>query len=259
MGRDPSFFAMTRYGIQRSDAVTAVSEYLRRETCEQFDIQSDIRVIENFIDLDLYKPAHGNHNPCVRKHLAPGGEPIIMHVSNFRPVKRVLDVVRTFAAIRSKLPAKLVMVGDGQDVSEARALTHTLGLHEDVTFLGRHDAINSILPCADLFLLPSAHESFGLAALEALACGVPVISTLGSGVEEVVRSGVDGFLLPVGDVQAMADAGLKLLTDSDAMTAARTAARDGAQRFRAQDIVPKYEALYKEVLGEGRLRKTADS
>ena len=250
VGTDPSFFEVTRYSIEQSDAVTTVSQYLKNETIRQMQVDREYEVIHNFVDPQRFRPSWDNHQPCVRKNLVPGGERIIMHISNFRPVKRVRDVVRTFAELRRAVTAKLIMIGDGQDLPEARAQAADLGLADDVLFLGQQDCIESLLPCADLLLLPSEHESFGLVALEAMSCGVPVISTRGSGVEEVVTHGKDGSLHPVGDCVAMGAAAVEILLTPGRHETMRRAARAASLRFPIDEIVPLYEALYTRVLAK---------
>ncbi|HUK54255.1 MAG TPA: N-acetyl-alpha-D-glucosaminyl L-malate synthase BshA, partial [Candidatus Binatia bacterium] len=201
VGSDRSYLPITRFSIEQSDGITSVSEYLRRATVDTFGITQPIEVITNFVNCDQYCRAA---NPEQRAAWAPQGQPILMHLSNFRPVKRVTDVVEIFALVREKMPAKLVMLGDGPDRGAAEWLAVKRGVAKDVLFLGKQDRIYDALPMADVFLLPSALESFGLAALEAMACEVPVIATNVGGVPEVVTHGVDGFLVPVGDVAAAA-------------------------------------------------------
>jgi len=247
VGQARSFFTVTRFSIERSDAVTAVSAYLRDETYRAFGcMDCGIDVIPNFVNLEEYHPSAGEG--C-RSALAPPDVKVLMHVSNFRPVKRVHDVVRTFAAVRAAMPSVLVFVGDGPDRPAAEELVADLGLTRDVRFLGKVDAVADLLRCADLFLLPSESESFGLAALEALACGVPVVASDVGGLPEVVTDGA-GALVPRGDVQAMAARSLELLGDPARLRAARAAGLEVAARFSADRIVPRYEELYQRVLGQ---------
>lgn len=250
VGGHPSFHAITRFSILRSDRVTAVSSFLRDETVRTFDVPREgIDVIPNFIDTTLYRR---DKLPCHRSVLAPDGEAIVMHVSNFRPVKRTLEVVEIFARIRSKVPARLVLVGDGPERPLALERARELGLADQVLFLGKHASVDELLSCADLFLLPSQSESFGLAALEAMACGAPVVATAVGGLPEVVDHGRTGFLLPPGDVEGMADASVSLLLDPAAWKAASEAGRAVAQeRFSAERVVPVYERLYEEVIMAG--------
>ncbi|HEX7090407.1 MAG TPA: N-acetyl-alpha-D-glucosaminyl L-malate synthase BshA [Longimicrobiales bacterium] len=246
VGQDPSFHSITRFSILRSDGVTAVSEYLRRETVRRFDIPADsIEVIPNFVDLERYRR---DLEGCHRSQLAPEGEKIVMHISNFRPVKRVDDVVRAFARASRRVPARLVLVGDGPARGLAQKVAEEEGVAARVTFLGKQSSVAELLACADVLLLPSESEAFGLVALEAMACGVPVVATAVGGVPELVPDGEAGFLVPLGDVAAMADAIVTLLADPARWQTASAAAREAATRFSADRIVPRYEALYRRVL-----------
>ena len=246
VGLDPSFYPITRFSIARSDGLTAVSQYLRQETVRRFALPAAaIEVIPNFVDLDRYRR---DLAPCHRAQLAPGGEKIVMHISNFRPVKRVPDVVRIFAAIRRALPARLVLVGDGPDRGRAQEVARQEGVLDDVAFLGKQASVAELLACADLVLLPSESEAFGLVALEAMACGVPVVATAVGGVPEVVPHGEAGYLAPVGAIEEMAGAAIRLLSDEARWHAASAAARTAATRFGADRIVPRYEAYYRKVL-----------
>ncbi|HXV16082.1 MAG TPA: N-acetyl-alpha-D-glucosaminyl L-malate synthase BshA [Gemmatimonadaceae bacterium] len=242
VGQDPSFNAITKFSIERSDRLTAVSEYLRQETYNAFGCTAcDVGVIHNFIDPTVYNRTA--HPPLLRQQLGPG--PIVMHISNFRRVKRVRDVVGIFAAINKQLPSWLVMVGDGPDRADAEDECRRLGLDERVHFLGKIDNVAPLLASADLFLLPSTSESFGLSALEALASGVPVVGTAAGGMPEVVRDGETGFLCGVGDIRAMAEAGLAILSDKDKWQAmSERGAADARARFSLDAIVSKYEHLY---------------
>jgi len=248
VGQDPSFWSITRFSVEQSDGVTAVSEYLREETHRAFECDRlDIRVVPNFIDPEIYRPGRDD---CHLRALAPHGEKIVMHISNFRKVKRVNDVVRIFADIRREIGSRLVLIGDGPERAAATELAGDLGVLEDIVFLGKLESVAELLACADLFLLPSQQESFGLVALEALASGVPVVGTGASGLAEVVDDGASGFLHPVGAVAEMAASGLMLLQDDDQWTAFSRAARAAAvKRFSAELVVPMYERYYEEVLG----------
>ncbi|MEN8144913.1 MAG: N-acetyl-alpha-D-glucosaminyl L-malate synthase BshA [Gemmatimonadota bacterium] len=247
VGQDPSFYAITKFSIERSDGLTAVSEYLKRETYHKFTCPSrEIRVIPNFIDPGVYsRDAHD----CRRESLAAPDEKLIMHISNFRPVKRVADVIEIFDGIQRQIPARLVLIGDGPDRMAAEEAVAEAGLQGRVTFLGKLESVAELLACADLFLLPSEQESFGLVALEALASGVPVVGTAGSGLSEVVEFGVTGYLHAVGDVAAMTASSVELLRD-DAVweQVSRTARQRAVERFSADRIVPLYESYYEEVL-----------
>jgi N-acetyl-alpha-D-glucosaminyl L-malate synthase BshA len=251
VGQDPSFWSITRFSVEQSDGVTAVSEYLRKETHRAFQCDKlDIRVVPNFVDPEIYKPGRDD---CHLRALSPDGEKIVMHISNFRKVKRVGDVVRTFAGIRREVGSRLVFIGDGPERAAATELAASLGVLDDIVFLGKLESVAELLSCADLFLLPSEQESFGLVALEALASGVPVIGTGGSGLAEVVDDGVTGFLHPVGAVEEMAASGVRLLQDRGMWRAFGQAARLAAvERFSADLIVPMYERFYEEVLGRTR-------
>jgi N-acetyl-alpha-D-glucosaminyl L-malate synthase BshA len=248
LGLHPSFHAITRFSILQSDGITAVSQFLKDETVRDFSVPSDrIDVIPNFVDTEVWRP---DREPCHRAKLAPEGEKIVMHVSNFRAVKRVQDVVDVFARIRRKVRARLVLVGDGPERPRALKRAADLGLRDEVVFLGRHASVEEILSCADLFLLPSQSESFGLAALEAMACGAPVVTSLAGGLPEVVEDDVSGYLLPVGAIDEMAEAGVRILSDPGLADRLSKGARTLAvERFSAKAIVPRYEALYERVVG----------
>jgi L-malate glycosyltransferase len=246
VGQDPSFRSLTQFSIAKSDGLTAVSEYLRRETHKHFDIPvDDIRVIPNFVDLQHYQR---QGHPCHRSKLAAPGERIVTHISNFRAVKRIEDVVRIFAGIARQLPARLLLVGDGPDRVRAHELAEREGVADRVLFLGKQNSVVELLACSDLFLLPSEQEAFGLVALEAMACGVPVIATRTGGIPEVVEDGVSGYLGAVGDVAAMTDAAVALLQDAEAWQRFSDAARQGAERYSADRVVAEYESYYSEVL-----------
>ena len=246
VGQDPSYFSITKFSIERSDAVTAVSAYLRDETYKSFGcVNCDVRVIPNFISPAEYHPATDDR--C-RRVLAPAGNKILVHISNFRPVKRVLEVVRIFAGVRKAMPATLIMAGDGPDRDAAEAEVDRLKLTRDVRFLGRVEDVADVLRGADLFLLPTVSESFGLAALEAMACGVPVIATRAGGIPEVVVDGETGLLAAPGAVDAMIEAALGILKDPKRHERMRQAAVARAGDFTTDKVVPQYEALYREVL-----------
>jgi N-acetyl-alpha-D-glucosaminyl L-malate synthase BshA len=247
VGQDPSYFSITKFSIERSDAVTAVSAFLRDETYKSFGcVNCDLRVIPNFISLSEYHPATDDRG---RRALAPAGNKVLVHISNFRPVKRVLDVVRIFAGVRKVLPATLIMAGDGPDRDAAEAEVDRLKLTRDVRFLGRVEDVADVLRGADLFLLPTQSESFGLAALEAMACGVPVIAARAGGIPEVVVDGETGVLAEPGAVDAMVDAALSILKDPKRQQRMGAAAVARAGDFTTDKIVPQYEALYRELLG----------
>jgi N-acetyl-alpha-D-glucosaminyl L-malate synthase BshA len=244
VGSDPSYLSMVRLAIRESDAVTSVSQYLKDETYKTFKVDRPIDVIPNFVSA----PADGV--PNCRKWLAPCTACVLTHISNFRPVKRVLDVMRVFELVRREHEAKLVMVGDGPDRAEAEAFARDRGLAQDVRFTGKQLDIHTVLACSDVFLLPSGTESFGLAALEAMAHRVPVIATRVGGLPEVVRHGVDGFLEPLGDVQAMAQDALAMLRDGALRRRMGEAARERALgTFEESPVIDQYEAVYRRVLG----------
>jgi len=246
VGQESSFYAITKFSIERSDRVTAVSRFLKDETVRTFGCTDcHIAVIPNFVNPAEYHPGATD---C-RDGLAPAGSKVITHVSNFREVKRVRDVVRVFARVRRAMPAVLLMIGDGPDRGDAEREAHELKVDADVRFLGRLGSVANLLQATDLFLLPSQTESFGLAALEAMACGAPVIGSRVGGLAEVVEDGVSGLLEPPGSVEAMARRAIDLLRDPGLHEAMRRAAVDRASLFSADRIVPQYEALYRETLG----------
>jgi N-acetyl-alpha-D-glucosaminyl L-malate synthase BshA len=247
VGQDPSFYPITKFSIEKSDRITAVSQYLREETCRAFGCDGpDVEVIHNFIEPDIYDRAK---YPPLLKNEVGRSKPILMHVSNFRTVKRVRDVVRIYAEVNRELPSVLVMIGDGPDRPAAEEEARLLGVEHSVSFLGKLDQIAPLLAAADLFLLPSQNESFGLSALEALASGVPVVGSNAGGLPEVVRDGETGILCAVGDVAGMAAASLEILQDRKRWAEmSKLAAADARQRFSRDAIVTKYESLYRDSL-----------
>ncbi len=249
VGRDPSFAPAITFAINSSDAVTAVSESLKSDTYEHFEITRDIHVIPNFICLDHYLPKVEKN---FRLEYAPNGERIITHISNFRAVKRVGDVVRIFQKIVEKIPAKLILVGDGPDRYRIEQLCRELGTCKHTSILGKLKKPEEVLAISDLFLLPSESESFGLAALEAMASGVPVISTNTGGVPEVNTQGFSGYLSDVGDVNGMAVNALKILSDDSVLATFRKNALERAHDFTVERILPMYTNLYNEVLEKNR-------
>ena len=250
VGMDRSYLPITRYAIEESDGVTAISTYLKDETIKHFGVKREIEVIPNFVNCDFYVPQRDEAARAeARRKLAKPNEAILIHLSNFRPVKRVVDVVRIFALVAREIPAQLVMVGDGPDRSAAEWLAHDLGIHSRVHFMGKQERVNELLALADLMLMPSELESFGLAALEAMACRVPSISTRVGGVAELIDDGITGLLYPVGDVEEMAAGALDLLQDPNRFEAMRVAGRKTAQkRFCADLVVPRYVRYYESVL-----------
>ncbi len=246
VGSDRSYLPITRFSIEQSDGVTAISNYLRDRTLKEFEIKRPIDVIPNFVNCDLYKKSD---DAAARARWAPGGEPILMHLSNFRPVKRLTDVVEIFALVREKIPAKLVLIGDGPDRGAAEYIVRKKRLTKDVLFLGKQDRVHEKLGLADVFLLPSDEESFGLAALEAMACEVPVVATNVGGLPEVVTHGVDGYLFEPRDVHAAAKYALEILTRPDRGRMMGEMARTNARRrYCSNDIIPMYEAYYQKIL-----------
>jgi N-acetyl-alpha-D-glucosaminyl L-malate synthase BshA len=246
VGLDRSYLPITRFSIEESDGVTAISEYLRAVTLREFEIHRPVEVIPNFVNCDVFNPANGK---CRREEFAPGGEKILVHLSNFRPVKRVPDVMEIFALVRQKIPAKLLMIGDGPDRTIAEWMAREKKLSPDVFFLGKQNQVQDLLNCADVLLLPSDIESFGLAALEGMASGVPAVCSRVGGVPEVLRDGVEGFLVEVRDVQTMAARTLEILTHPELQAEMSSAARQRALRnFCSGKIIPLYEDLYRRVL-----------
>jgi N-acetyl-alpha-D-glucosaminyl L-malate synthase BshA len=256
VGLDRSYLPITKFSIQESDGVTSISNYLKDKTVESFGVTRPIEVIPNFVNCDVYTPiTDEGTRAAARARYAKPGEAILLHLSNFRPVKRVVDVVKVFAQVVKEVPAQLLLVGDGPDRSAAEWLAHDLKINEKVHFLGKQDRVNELLPLADLMVMPSQLESFGLAALESMACKVPSIATRVGGVTELIEDGVTGLLYPVGNVEEMAAGALGLLKDRDRLEAMRDAARKDAQkRFCASLVVPKYVKYYEAILGNG-LRK----
>jgi N-acetyl-alpha-D-glucosaminyl L-malate synthase BshA len=250
VGLDRSYLPITRYSIQESDGVTSISNYLRDKTIESFGVTREIEVIPNFVNCDVYAPfADERARAEARARFAQPDEAIFLHLSNFRPVKRVVDVVKVFSQVVREVPAQLILVGDGPDRSAAEWLAHDLKINDKVRFLGKQDRVNELLPLADLMLMPSQLESFGLAALEAMACKVPSIATRVGGVPELIEDGVTGLLYPVGHVDEMAAGAVGLLKDRARLEAMRDAARKDAQkRFCATLMLPRYVSYYESVL-----------
>jgi L-malate glycosyltransferase len=246
LGSDRSYSEIVAFGIEQSDGVTAVSESLKNDTYRELGCRCDIRVIPNFIDCEKNRR---REVPGLRASLAPRGEQLIVHVSNFRPVKRIDAVVEVFARVRRQHSARLLMVGDGPELRSAEHLARSLGVHDDVLFLGEQDQVVPLLSIADAFLLPSAQESFGLAALEAMACGVPIVASRVGGLPEVVEEGVTGHLHPLDDLDGMAASISRLLTDHELHDRMAAAAASAAHdRYCDTRIVPHYEAYYQEVV-----------
>ena len=246
VGADQSYYPVVEFSINNSDGVTAVSEQLKQQTIDTFKTNSeDIRVIYNFIDFTRFKKTDKSH---FKKAIAPEGEKLLLHVSNFRKVKRVEDTIHIFARVNKKVPSKLLLIGDGPERPRLESLCRELGLCEDIRFLGKQDAIEELLALGDVFLLPSANESFGLAALEAMACEVPVVSSNIGGIPEVNIHGETGYLCKLGDVDDMADKVLEILKTEENHEKFRKAALKQAQRFDLKHILPVYEDYYQEII-----------
>jgi len=246
VGNDPSYLETTRFGIQQSDAVTAVSDFLKADTYTQLGVDKEIEVVPNFIEPERFERARDSES---RRRWGREGERIIVHISNFRPVKRVLDVVRTFRRIHEEIPSRLILVGDGPDRAKIDSYCREAGLCDAIDFAGNMPMVEEVLADADLFLLPSETESFGLAALEALSCGVPVVSTDVGGLPEVVQHAKNGFLFAVGDVDAMAKASIHLLSDDALHEEFAQHGRTWAlERFAEDRVVEQYRELYERTL-----------
>jgi N-acetyl-alpha-D-glucosaminyl L-malate synthase BshA len=249
VGMDPSYFAITKFSIEQSDGVTAISEDLRRHTVDVFGIENEIRVIHNFVNCTTYAP-----DPARKgiERFAPNGEKLLIHLSNFRPVKRVQDCIRILAEVRRNVDARLLMVGDGPERGAAEHLAAQLGVSRHVEFLGKQNGVERLIRLADVLLMPSDMESFGLAALEAMACGVPAIGTRVGGVPELITDGEDGFLDTVGNVAGMSEKAARLLTEPALREQMGAAARRTATtRFCTDLVIPRYEAYYDEVVKRG--------
>ncbi|MBI2421663.1 MAG: N-acetyl-alpha-D-glucosaminyl L-malate synthase BshA [Candidatus Hydrogenedentes bacterium] len=244
VGSDPSFYRITRYAMERSCAVTAVSNWLKDETEREFELSKPVETIYNFIDFDRFQ-GKSDH----RCHLVEGDEKIVMHISNFRPVKRVTDVVRAFKKMADQVNVRLIMVGEGPEKMAAVGVAKQLGIADHIRYIGNHESIENLIPCADLVFQPSEHESFGLVPLEAMACGVPVLATASGGITEVIEHGKSGYLTEVGDIEAMANYGIEILTDPAKARAMGQYGREIARtRFNQDTIVAQYEALYARML-----------
>lgn len=249
VGKDRTYKPVVTFSINQSDGVTAVSQDLKNDTCKFFEIKKDIKVIPNFIDLNRFQHKAQNHFKIA---IAPHEEKIIVHTSNFRKVKRVPDVVKIFAKIVEKIPAKLLLAGDGPERSEVEQLVRELNLKDSVRFLGKLDAVEEILSVSDLFLLPSETESFGLAALEAMACKLPVISSNAGGIPELNIHGVTGFLNEVGDIDGMAANAIHILENQERLDAFKARALAHAKTFDIALIMPQYEAFYQEIINSSK-------
>ncbi len=251
VGLEPSFLPVMKFSIEKSDGVTAVSRYLKEKTITNYNINKDIHVIPNFVDTEEYKRVDDS---CLRKKFSTDGKKILIHVSNFRTVKRVTDVIRVFDIVNKKIPSVLVLVGDGPDRSSCEMLVRELGIHDSVKFLGKQQELVEILSAADLFLIPSQSESFGLSALEAMACEVPVISSSVGGLPELILHNQTGYIAEIGDVERMAKYAIELLTNETKRRHFATEARKRAEEmFNVEKIVDEYEKYYIEILNSPKV------
>ena len=245
VGKDATYAPVVTFSINKSDGVTAVSESLKKATYENFEVDNGIEVIPNFIDFRRFSKTNKDH---FKKAIAPNGEKLLIHTSNFRKVKRVDDVLRIFQKVKKEIPAKLLLVGDGPERQHMELLARELCVGDEIRFLGKQDAVEEILSVSDLFLMPSGSESFGLAALEAMACKVPVVSSNVGGIPEINEHGVTGYLSDIGNVDEMAVNALSILKDDDKLEQFKANAYSKAQEFDVNAIVPKYEAFYESVI-----------
>jgi L-malate glycosyltransferase len=246
VGLEPSFLPLVKFSIEQSDGVTAVSRFLKEKTLTNYNINKEIEVIPNFVDTQLFKPMQSD---CIKRRLAAEGEKILVHTSNFRQVKRVTDVIKIFDIVQKEIPSKLLLIGDGPDRSECERLTRQLDLNDKVKFLGKQEGLVEILSCSDLFLIPSQSESFGLAALEAMACGLPVVSSSVGGLPELVKHNETGFIAEIGDVERMAKYAIDLLTNDKKYKIFSKNSRERAVNlFDISKVVPLYEEHYKKIL-----------
>jgi L-malate glycosyltransferase len=248
VGLEPSFLPLVKLSIEASDGVTAVSRFLKEKTLTNYNINKEIDVIHNFIDSDLYKPVC---NEQFKKHIAPNNEKILIHTSNFRPVKRVSDTIRILKKVNKEIPTKLILIGDGPDRSECERLTRELKLEKNVVFLGKQDGLENLLSVADIFLMPSQSESFGLSALEAMSCGVPVISSSVGGLPELMVHNKTGYIAEFGDVDRMAKYALELLRNKKKINSFSKNSRERAEKvFEKKLIIPQYIKYYEKILSE---------
>ncbi len=252
VGHDKSFSPVVTFSMNKSDGITAVSQYLKDKTNSLFDIEKEIRVIYNFVDFSRFQKKNKDH---FKMAIAPEGEKILVHVSNFRKVKRVEDVIQVFYEILKSIPSKLLLIGDGPERTNMERLVRKLNLSADVRFLGKQDAVEEILAVSDLFLIPSENESFGLAALEAMACEVPIISSNAGGLPEVNVNGVTGYICKIGDTADMAAKSILLLSDEEKLSEFKNNALEHAKKFDLQYILPQYEDYYREVIEQSRIQQ----
>ena len=250
VGNDNSYAPVVEFSINQSDGVTAVSDHLRQETIDTFQITRDIKVIHNFIDFNRFRKINKDH---FRKAIAPEGEKILVHISNFRKVKRVEDVIRIYEKVSKRIRSKLLLIGDGPERKLMEDLSRQLNVCEGIRFLGKQEAVEELLAIADLFILPSENESFGLAALEAMACEVPVISSNAGGLPEVNIDGVTGYVCEVGDVVSMANRCIELMEDEKSLAVFRKNAFLQARRFDINHILPEYEKYYIDIIERNKI------
>ena len=250
VGLEPSFLATMKFSIEQSDGVTAVSKFLKDKTISNYNIEKDIEVIPNFIDTNKYKRSSGKKTGCFRNNFANENEKILIHVSNFRPVKRVPDVIKIFSLVREKIASRLILVGDGPERSECERLCRELGIMEYVKFMGKQDSLPEILSIADLFFMPSQSESFGLSALEAMSCGVPVISSSVGGLPELNLHGETGYIAEFGDVERMAKYAVELFSEEKKYKLFQKNARERAEFFEEDKIIGYYEKFYEKIIGK---------
>jgi len=249
-GLEPSFLPTMKFSIEKSDGVTAVSKFLKDKTQQQYKINKEIEVIPNFIDINKYKRENDEKTKCFKKNFAPNDEKILIHTSNFRPLKRVLDVIKIFNEVKKKVDSKLILIGDGPDRGECERYSREIGIFEEIKFMGKQDALVEILSVADIFIIPSQSESFGLSALEAMACGVPVISSSVGGLPELNLHGETGYIAEIGDVERMAKYTIELLTNQKRYDILAKNARKRAEEFSEENIVPMYEKFYEKIVAE---------
>ncbi len=250
IGLEPTFLNTMKFSIEQSDGVTAVSNFLKDKTKSAYNIRKEIEVIPNFIDTNKYSRSESEELSNVKKHIAPSGEKIVTHTSNFRPLKRVQDVIKIFSDLKKKVPSKLMLVGDGPERSDCERLTRELGISDDVKFMGKQDSIPDLLSISDLFLLPSQSESFGLAALEAMSCSVPVISSSIGGLPELNLHGETGYIAEMGDIDRMAKYSIEILSNNKKYKIFSRNARKRAMQFDSEKIILKYENFYGKVLND---------